>query len=266
MLVKKIQHDTRDLSNYRPMSLTNSMYKIFASLIQKRLSHYFDDKIRSTEFGFRAKRSTNQPIHIVRRILETYERQQNSLHVLFLDWSKAFDSVSLSAIESSLRFFGVPPLFIDSILSLYRSPKFCVRDAGKTSGIFPQTRGLRQGCPLSHFVLSHLFHDVETSYTSQFGLLSGVINTPSPLWDLEYADDTALMSNSAEQITRLLHLLQHEANIRGLALNFDKCAHLRLHSEERVFFSPSFSSPCDCSRCHGHTAPLLFLSLTKSNI
>ena len=108
MLVKKIQHDTRDLSNYRPISLTNSMCKIFASLIQKRFSHFFDDKICSTQHGFRAKRSTNQPIHIMRRILEIYERQQNSLHVLFLDWSKAFDSVSFSAIESSLRFFGVP--------------------------------------------------------------------------------------------------------------------------------------------------------------
>ena len=55
MLVKKIQHDTRDLSNYRPISLTNSMYKIFASLTQKRLSHHFDDRIRSTQIGFRSK-------------------------------------------------------------------------------------------------------------------------------------------------------------------------------------------------------------------
>ena len=103
---------------------------------------------------------------------------------------------------------------------------------------------------------------METSYTSQFGLLSGVINTPSPLWDLEYADDTALMSNSAEQITRLLHILQSEAHFRGLTLNFDKCAHLRLHSDERVFFSPSLSSPCDCSRCHGHLDPPLPVPLS----
>ena len=184
-------------------------------------------------------------------------KEQNSLHVLFLDWSKAFHSVSVSAIESSLSFFGVPPLFVDSILSLYRSPKFRVRDAGKLSDASPQTRGLRQGCPLSpylfNFVLSQLLHDVETSYTSQFGLLSGVIYTPSPLWDLEYADDTALMSNSAEQITRLLHLLQYEAHVSGLTLGFDKCAHLCLHSEERMFFSPSLSSPCACNLCHGHS-------------
>ena len=69
---------------------------------------FYNSVSRPTQFGFRAKRSTNHPVHIMRRILEIYERQQNSLHVLFLDWSKAFDSVSSSAIESSLRFFGVP--------------------------------------------------------------------------------------------------------------------------------------------------------------
>ena len=266
MLVKKIQLDTRDLSNYRPISLTNSMYKLFASLIQKRLSHFFDDRIRSTQFGFRAKRSTTQPIHIMRRILEVFERQQNSLHLLFLDWSKAFDSVSFSAIESSLRHFGVPPLFIRSILSLYSSPKFIVRDSGFSSEISSQTRGLRQGCPLSpylfNFVLSHLFHDVETSYVSQFGLLSGVINTPFPFWDLEYADDTVLLSNSSQQITRLLHLLQHAANVRGLTLNLDKCSHLRLNSESRIPYSPPLDSPCSCSLCRGDVRAEQFVPLS----
>ena len=100
------------------------------------------------------------------------------------------------------------------------------------------------------------YHYCTVSLVRQFGLLSGVINTPSPLWDLEYADDTALLSNSAEQITRLLHLLQREAHVRGLTLNFDKCAHLRLHSTERIVFSPSLSSPCNCRSCHGHDPPL----------
>ncbi len=266
MLVKKIQNDTRDLSNYRPISLTNSMYKVFASLLQKRLAYYFDDHIRSSQFGFRSKRSTCQPIHIMRRILEVYERQQQPLHLLFLDWSNAFDSVTFPAIESSLLHFGVPPAFVSSIMSLYQSPKFRVRDAGHTSSVFSQTRGLRQGCPLSpylfNFVLSHMFQDVEDSYVAQYGLLSGVINTSSPLWDLEYADDTVLLSNSAEQITRLLHLLQREASVRGLLLNFDKCAHLRLNSLERVPFSPNLFSPCDCTSCLGVQNPTSFVPLS----
>ena len=266
MLVKKIQNDTRDLSNYRPISLTNSMYKIFASLIQKRLSHHFDDRIRSTQFGFRAKRSTTQPIHIMRRILEVFERQQNSLHLLFLDWSKAFDSVSFHSIETALIHFGVPTALVKSILSLYSSPKFTVRDAGFSSELSSQTRGLRQGCPLSpylfNFVLSHLFHDVEQSYVSQFGLLSGVINTPFPFWDLEYADDTVLLSNSSQQITRLLHLLQYHAHLRGLTLNLDKCAHLRLNSDSRIMYSPHFVSHCQCSHCHGHSPATLPVPLS----
>ena len=151
--------------------------RLAASLIQKRLSFFFDDRIRSTQFGFRANRSTTQPIHIMRRILEVFERQQNSFHVLFLDWSNAFDSVTFPAIESALHHMGVPLAFVKN-----NFVPFIVRDAGNASEISSQTRGLRQGCPLSpylfNFVLSHLFHDVEESYISRFGLLSGVINTP----------------------------------------------------------------------------------------
>ena len=41
MIVKKLQNDIRELSDYRPISLTNIMYKIFA-LLQKPLATYFD--------------------------------------------------------------------------------------------------------------------------------------------------------------------------------------------------------------------------------
>ena len=102
-------------------------------------------------------------------------------------------------------------------------------------------------------LLTHLFRHVETQYHNNFGLISGVINTPSPLWDLEYADDTVLLSNSAEQITRLLHLLPCEGSQRGLLLHEDKCEHLRLNSDTRVFYAPlPYTSICNCEVCSGN--------------
>ena len=173
MIVKNYSEDTRFLSNYRPISLTNISYKIFAPMLQSRLSHFLDDRIRPTQFGFRKKRSTTQPIHILRRLLEIRERQPSPFHALFLDWSKAFDSATFSAVRSAMEFMGVSSHIISVVVALYNGPSFRVR-----------------------MVRTHLFHDVETQYEHQYGLLSGVIHTPSALWDLEYADDTVLLSNS----------------------------------------------------------------------
>ena len=185
MIVKNYSKDTRLLSNYRPISLTNISYKIFASMLQSRLSQYFDERIRPTQFGFRKNGSTTQPIHNLRRLLEIHERQPSPFHALFLDWSKAFDSVTFTAIRSAMEFMGVSPHIIQVVMALYDRPSFRVRDSGPTSPVKIQTKGLRHGCPLSPYlfsmVLTHLFHDVETQYEHQYGLLSGVIHTPSSL-------------------------------------------------------------------------------------
>ena len=260
MIVKTYQKDTRSLSNYRPISFTNILYKFCASMLQSRLSHYLDSRIRPTQFGFRKSRSTTQPIHILRRLLEVHERQPSPFHVLFLDWSKAFDSVTFTAIHSAMSFMGISDHVIQVVMSLYQSPSFVVRDSQQVSSPKTQTKGLRQGCPLSPYLLSmvlaHVFHDVELKYENTYGMLAGVINTPSPLWDLEYADDTVLLSNSAEQLTRMLHLMQHEGSKRGLILNEDKCEHLRLNSEASIYYAQSpYHDPCICEICTGTSQP-----------
>ena len=185
MIIKNNQKDSRLLSNYRPISLTNISYKIFASMLQLKLERSLDPRIRDRQFGFRKNRSTTQTIHIIRRLLEVFERQNSPFHALFVDWSKAFDSVTFTAIESAMEFVGVPAHTRKVIMSLYDNPTFLVRDSSQKSTIRTQTKGLRQGCPLSPylfgFVLTHLFHDVETDYQTRFGEISGVIHVPSPV-------------------------------------------------------------------------------------
>ena len=270
MLVKNHQKDIRSLSNYRPISLTNVSYKIFASMLQSRLESYTDSRVRDTQYGFRKNRSTTQPIHVMRRLIEMFERQNTPFHALFVDWSKAFDSVTFTSIQAAMEHAGIPAHTRQVIMALYNNPTFVVRDSSQKSSKYTQTKGLRQGCPLSPYlfglVLTHLFYDVEQTvsfsshvtsetslpkYGSLYGEISGVFHVPSPLWDLEYADDTVLLSCSAQQLNRLFHIAQYHGQTRGLQINEEKCEHLRLHSDQRIYYSPSCSSPCDCRHCSG---------------
>ena len=84
-----------DPASYRPMSLLNllsTLYKLFAKIIHNRLQAAIDDRLRDTQFGFRATRSTAQRIHIIRRLIERAEATGQSLYTI-LDWEKACDKI-----------------------------------------------------------------------------------------------------------------------------------------------------------------------------
>ena len=55
-LHKKGAHDNPE--NYRPISLLNTCYKVFAGVIQVRLASILENYIGDTQYGFRSKRST----------------------------------------------------------------------------------------------------------------------------------------------------------------------------------------------------------------
>ena len=65
-----------------------------ASMIQSRLANARDDRIDPSQFGFRKKRSTAQPIHVYRRVQEMHEEARLELRTILLDWEKAFDQNS----------------------------------------------------------------------------------------------------------------------------------------------------------------------------
>ena len=63
-----------DCGNYKPISLLNSSYKVFASILQQRISQALDPYLHKLQSGFRKERSTAQALHIIRRLQDVYER------------------------------------------------------------------------------------------------------------------------------------------------------------------------------------------------
>ena len=95
--------NTSDLANYRPISLLNTMYKIFTVIIQDRLATGIDHRMHATQYGFRKARSTQHAIHIIRRILEAGESTTNKRLMVLLDWERAFDKLTRKGLFKSTQ-------------------------------------------------------------------------------------------------------------------------------------------------------------------
>ena len=98
---------------------------------------------------------------LVRRVLENiWNSKDKCATFLALDWEKAFDLVSPSALTAALKRFGCTNGFISVICSIYQDRRFVVRDCGYTLDKHHQNYGISQGCPLSPFFVCDCYNSL----------------------------------------------------------------------------------------------------------
>ena len=98
-----------DCNNYRGIALMSIAAKLFNRILLMRIRSILDSHLRTNQNGFRPGRSTTQQILCMRRIIEgcKTKRDQN-LVAIFIDFKKAFDSVTGISIYSILIAYGIP--------------------------------------------------------------------------------------------------------------------------------------------------------------
>ena len=97
------------VSNYRPISLLSIFNKLLEKLMYKRLISYIEKKdiLSKAQFGFRAKHSTSQAVSLITdKIQKAIEEGLFSCGI-FLDLSKAFDTVNHKILISKLEHYGL---------------------------------------------------------------------------------------------------------------------------------------------------------------
>ena len=99
-----------------------------------------------------------QHVLSLRKILEQCRVRQNSNCVaVFVDFSKAFDSVSRARMELILHSYGIPRKIVKAIMSMYSCTSATVITPDGQSDPFDITAGMLQGDTLSHFLFVIVF-------------------------------------------------------------------------------------------------------------
>jgi hypothetical protein len=110
-----------DCSNYREMSLLSTSYRILSNILLSRLSSYIDEIIGDHQCGILRNRSTTNTIFCILQILQNIWEYNETVHQLFVDFKKAYDSVRREVLYTILIEFGVP-------VKLVRLIKMCLNE------------------------------------------------------------------------------------------------------------------------------------------
>jgi hypothetical protein len=99
--------DKTDCSNYGGISLLSASYKILSNILLSRLTPYADEIIGDHEFEFWHNRLTHQ-IFYTWQILEKKWDYNGTVHQLFINFKKAFNSVRREVLYNILIEFRIP--------------------------------------------------------------------------------------------------------------------------------------------------------------
>ena len=166
-LIDKKGKDREYLENWRPISLVNVDVKIASKVIAHRIKKILPDLIHYNQTAYVNNRYIGDTVRSLMDIMN-YTKEKNIPGLfLFLDFKKAFDSLEWNYLLATLEIFNFGPDLLNWIKMFYKNISSCVINEGLASTQFKLSRGVRQGDPLSPYLLiypgsgNHVYCDQE---------------------------------------------------------------------------------------------------------
>ena len=228
------------LDNQRGIAKTCAFAKLMNKLILNRIKSIVEPRLLHCQSGFRPGRSTTEQIMALRCIIDACRTQKRSATIVFVDFRKAFDTINRGTFQPILTHYGVPQSLIDDVLQMYDGTSASVSTSHGDTESFTTTSGVLQGDTLSPFLFIILMdYILRQTLSDETGFVvrksRGTRYPAKYIHALAYADDIALISESADSAESVLRNLELNSQQIGLSINEKKTKvlHLGYVSQQR---------------------------------
>ena len=221
-IIPKGNKDKRYLSNWRPLCLLNSLYKLISGALAEKIKPSLDKIINNDQKAFLPGRYIGEVVRTTYDIIQ-YAKENNRTGILMLiDFEKAYDSISFNFINKALHFFNFGPNMIKWIGILLNNFNASINHCGNISKTFIIGRGCRQGDPIAAYlfilsieILAHKLRNDPKVEGFEMGNASHLLEI--------YADDmTIFLEPKPEVLRTIIEILDNFNNLSGLRISVSK--------------------------------------------
>ena len=224
-LLHKGKELARDnLGNWRPISLTNTDYKILTKALAIRLGKVIGSLVSTDQAGFIKGRNISALLRELADIIMCEKYRKSRGIILAIDFRKAFDTISKRFMLDTFKFFGFGQNFMRWIEVLLNERTAVVKNGGYLSREFNLERGIRQGCPISPLIFV-LAVEIMAIGIRQNRNIKGIKlpRSDQTAKVKQFADDTTLLLRDLMDFREVLSKIKQFSKCSGLYLNEQKC-------------------------------------------
>ena len=224
--------DPTEISNYRPITLLNTDYKLMTKTLALQLVEPIHKLVHPDQAGFIPKRSIFNHIRLANTIINYAEVMEVDGAIVALDQEKAYDKIRHQYLWSTMEAFKVPEEFINTVKSLYESAETQVAINGVMSSPFRITRGVRQGDPLSCLLFDIAIEPLACKLRNCNDLEGlSIPGAEERLIVNLFADDTTLYLSKHDRFDTVEKLLAEWCEVSGAKFNIEKTEIIPIGSE-----------------------------------